>query len=200
MIAHQRASTSVGWTDDRVELLKTLVKDGLSASQIARALGGVTRNAVIGKAHRLGCGPVGGGKASAPTRAKIIGTPRPAKPRSPKGVMVLAQQGGPTQRNPADNKVINMLANAEAREKPAPSVIERARAFLPLEGREPVRFGLPGCKWPVGGEGADMRCCGAERDDAKPYCADHAAVAFVKPPPGSRTGNQLIRSLRRWAA
>ncbi|MFN3885297.1 MAG: GcrA family cell cycle regulator [Rhodocyclaceae bacterium] len=42
------------WTDERVDRLKSLWKDGLSASQVARALGGVTRNAVIGKVHRLG--------------------------------------------------------------------------------------------------------------------------------------------------
>jgi GcrA cell cycle regulator len=48
---------SATWTDDRVETLAKLWKDGLSASQIARSLGGVTRNAVIGKVHRLGlCG------------------------------------------------------------------------------------------------------------------------------------------------
>ena len=44
----------MGWTDERVEQLKQLWADGLSASQIARQLGGVTRNAVIGKVHRLG--------------------------------------------------------------------------------------------------------------------------------------------------
>ncbi len=44
----------MGWTDERVEQLKSLWSEGLSASQIARALGGVTRNAVIGKVHRLG--------------------------------------------------------------------------------------------------------------------------------------------------
>src|SRR6202000_1913359 len=46
--------TQLNWTDDRVEQLKNLWTEGLSASQIARALGGVTRNAVIGKVHRLG--------------------------------------------------------------------------------------------------------------------------------------------------
>ena len=46
--------TQLNWTNDRVEQLKNLWTEGLSASQIARALGGVTRNAVIGKVHRLG--------------------------------------------------------------------------------------------------------------------------------------------------
>jgi GcrA cell cycle regulator len=57
----------MGWTEERVEQLKTLWTDGLSASQIARALGGVTRNAVIGKVHRLGlAGRAGPARAERP--------------------------------------------------------------------------------------------------------------------------------------
>ena len=48
------ADAGLPWTDERVELLKKLWADGLSASQIAGQMGGVTRNAVIGKVHRLG--------------------------------------------------------------------------------------------------------------------------------------------------
>ena len=44
----------MAWTDDRVEVLKKMWGEGKSASQIAKELGGVTRNAVIGKVHRLG--------------------------------------------------------------------------------------------------------------------------------------------------
>ena len=51
------------WTDERVELLKKLWADGLSASQIAGELGGITRNAVIGKVHRLGLS----GRAKSPS-------------------------------------------------------------------------------------------------------------------------------------
>ena len=47
----------MSWTDERVELLKKLWADGLSASQIAAELGGITRNAVIGKVHRIGLTP-----------------------------------------------------------------------------------------------------------------------------------------------
>ena len=64
----------INWTDDRVEQLKNLWTEGLSASQIARALGGVTRNAVIGKVHRLGLA----GRA-APARAE-----RPRVPSAPR--------------------------------------------------------------------------------------------------------------------
>ena len=64
----------MGWTDERVELLKKLWADGLSASQIAAELGGITRNAVIGKVHRLGLS----GRAKSPSSS----APRPRKARS----------------------------------------------------------------------------------------------------------------------
>ena len=57
----------MGWTEERVEQLKQLWTEGLSASQIARVLGGVTRNAVIGKVHRLGlAGRAGPARAERP--------------------------------------------------------------------------------------------------------------------------------------
>ena len=66
----------MGWTDERVELLKKLWQDGLSASQIAKQLGGVTRNAVIGKVHRLGLS--GRATPSKPART-VFKAPRPAR-------------------------------------------------------------------------------------------------------------------------
>src|SRR5204863_2873937 len=68
---------NMGWTDERVELLKRLWQDGLSASQIAKQLGGVTRNAVIGKVHRLGLS--GRAAPSKPART-VFKAPRPARP------------------------------------------------------------------------------------------------------------------------
>ena len=65
----------MGWTDERVELLKKLWQDGLSASQIAGELGGITRNAVIGKVHRLGLS----GRAKSPSST----APRTRRPRVP---------------------------------------------------------------------------------------------------------------------
>src|SRR6266705_4759088 len=64
------------WTDERVELLKKLWADGLSASQIAGELGGITRNAVIGKVHRLGPS----GRAKSPSSAAQ--RPRKARPHA----------------------------------------------------------------------------------------------------------------------
>ena len=66
----------MGWTDERVELLKKLWLEGHSASQIAKQLGGVTRNAVIGKVHRLGLS--GRAAPSQPSR-QVLRTPRPPR-------------------------------------------------------------------------------------------------------------------------
>src|SRR3954469_1053006 len=70
----------MSWTDERVSTLKKLWLDGLSASQIAKQLGGVTRNAVIGKVHRLGLS--GRAAPSQPTRPAFK-APRPARAATP---------------------------------------------------------------------------------------------------------------------
>ena len=67
----------MSWTDERVELLKKLWSDGLSASQIAAELGGITRNAVIGKVHRLGLS----GRAKSPSSSRR-GRASRARPRT----------------------------------------------------------------------------------------------------------------------
>ncbi len=68
----------MSWTDDRVELLKKMWGEGQSASQIAKELGGVTRNAVIGKVHRLGLSNRSGGGTKAAPKEK------PARKAAPK--------------------------------------------------------------------------------------------------------------------
>jgi len=71
----------MGWTDERVEQLKALWTEGLSASQIARVLGGVTRNAVIGKVHRLGlAGRAGPARAERPRSVSHKSVVRLASP------------------------------------------------------------------------------------------------------------------------
>ena len=68
----------MSWTDERVELLKKMWSDGQSASQIAKELGGVTRNAVIGKVHRLGLSNRTAGAAPTPAPGKPEAKDKPA--------------------------------------------------------------------------------------------------------------------------
>ena len=79
-----RKGTPMSWTDERVEMLKKMWSEGQSASQIAKELGGVTRNAVIGKVHRLGLSNRTGGEPGAPVEPQPEPEPRvEAKPKAP---------------------------------------------------------------------------------------------------------------------
>lgn len=177
MAARHDGFQTTAWTDERVETLRAGHKAGLSASQIANQLGGITRNAVIGKVHRLGLGPIGGGRASNPLAGRLQKVGLPTPPARPK-----LKVFSPTQ-------VVEVSP-------PRPPLVEiPERAFSPLKACEPVPFASPGCKWPVSGEGADMLCCGAKREEDGPYCAAHARVAFV---PLTPVQKNLNRSLRKY--
>ncbi len=155
----------MNWTDERVELLKKLWSDGLSASQIAAELGGVTRNAVIGKVHRLGLS--GRAKALAPS------APRPRKPRP-------AVNGGAHVRpmvhgNTALAPVIRPVIEPEPEEIPDPvaNVIPMADRCTILDLTEFT------CRWPVGEPGkADFFYCGSRTKTGLPYCAYHSRIAY----------------------
>jgi len=73
----------MSWTDERVETLKKMWAEGQSASQIAKELGGVTRNAVIGKVHRLGLSNRVGGSAAEADEPEVAAQPAPAVPPRP---------------------------------------------------------------------------------------------------------------------
>ena len=144
----------MAWTEDRVEILSTLWAEGLSASQIATKLGGVTRNAVIGKVHRLGLsGRVKPKrKAKAPT-ARTTTTPR--------------------KRQPVRRRVAPKPAPA-----PTPAPLEAKR--LPSgEFATILTITESLCKWPIGDPtSADFRFCGRGTDKGEPYCKSHAQLAY----------------------
>ncbi len=118
----------MSWTDERVELLKKLWADGLSASQIAAELGGITRNAVIGKVHRLGLS----GRAKSPSST----APRPRKPRS----------SGHMMRVPRASMRGNTALAYDYEAEPEPELIE-----IPIEQRKTLlQLNEKTCHWPVG--------------------------------------------------
>jgi GcrA cell cycle regulator len=156
----------MSWTDERVELLRKLWQDGLSASQIAGELGhGITRNAVIGKVHRLGMS----GRVKPPSAATA--RPRAPKPVRPPGSM-------PAMRPHA------MRGNTALAMAPLASELPRLRAeedvVVPL--CEPVTITdlrEHMCRWPLGDPtSAEFRFCGARSLDTGPYCAGHARMAY----------------------
>lgn len=171
------------WTDERLAKMKALHGDGLSASQIAKAIG-VTRNAVIGKVARLGWGPIGGSKPTPPAKApaKIAPPTRPS-------FGAIGLKAPAVKREGAGR---NALHITEAKAVPGfrpPTRDEDMSRAKPLSGR-----GYGECCAPVAGVGADtLYCCHPVKDGAS-YCETHGA-RFCIPP--KNTANELARSLRR---
>jgi GcrA cell cycle regulator len=144
----------MGWNDERIELLKKLWADGLSASQIAGQLGGVTRNAVIGKVHRLGLS----GRAKTPSSV----VPRVSKPRKEKVVRMRR-----TTRGFANAAV------AEAFDDPAAMVVPLGPRISILELTDAT------CRWPIGEPGKEgFGYCGVHHKGELPYCPYHARAAY----------------------
>ena len=157
----------MSWTDERVELLKKLWADGLSASQIAGELGGITRNAVIGKVHRLGLS----GRAKSASSA----VPRPRKPRSATHMLRIGR--GAIRGNTA-------LALAyEIETEATPELIEN---IIPIgQRRNILELTEQTCRWPIGDPGSsDFFFCGGNTIAGLPYCAYHSRVAYQ--PAGDR--------------
>ena len=150
----------MSWNDERVELLRKLWNDGLSASQIAAELGGITRNAVIGKVHRLGLS----GRAKSPSSS----VPRIRKPRVSNGVM------RPRMRFSGNNA----LAPDYARDTQVD--LDPLANVVPIGPRVSItELSESTCRWPVGDPGADdFGYCGAKPKAGVVYCPYHARVAY----------------------
>ncbi|MBS0123818.1 GcrA family cell cycle regulator [Thetidibacter halocola] len=191
----------MSWTDERVELLKKMWSEGQSASQIAKELGGVTRNAVIGKVHRLGLSNRAGAAPAPAAPAKPAeAKPKPApkteaKPKAaPKPVA--EEEAEPVEEKPAMMTVSASPPPTPARKQiipagqplpPQPSANEispealarvneiekKAKKLTLMELTERT------CKWPVGDPATeDFWFCGLPVQQGKPYCDAHVGVAF----------------------
>ena len=162
----------MSWNDERVDLLKKLWSEGLSASQIAGRLGSVTRNAVIGKVHRLGLS----GRATTSRmkshrpRARVAApAKRLAKPRFVNG----------------GNTALQRIYQADV-EPYVPPVEELT---IPLAERKCIQTLMENhCRWPIGDpQEADFHFCGKNKVTGLPYCEFHARRAF-QPPQARRSG------------
>ncbi len=163
----------MSWTDERVEMLKKLWADGLSASQIAAELGGITRNAVIGKVHRLGLS----GRTKSPSSA----APRPRKPRTH-----MLRVSRPAMRGNT------ALAHAYEYEVEAePGLVDNV---IPIgQRRTLLELTEETCRWPIGDPGgSDFFFCGGQSVPGLPYCAYHSRVAY-QPANVRRDRRPLIR-------
>lgn len=158
----------MAWTEERVEKLRELWDKGLSASQIAKELAeGVTRNAVIGKAHRLGL-------ASRPSPVKADAAKKAAAPKkaADSGKTTLA-----AKRAAAKSESISI--------KPVVQKRTGSGKITILELSERI------CKWPIGHPGdADFQFCGKPSQSVHPYCSEHCHQAYQVQQP--RRGNRRL--------
>lgn len=161
----------MSWTDERIEQLKKLWSDGLSASQIAVQLGGVSRNAVIGKVHRLKL-TSRGRSTPAPARQKKAVKPglpaRPAMRPNPAPRIGMTVGATALKLEPATELVVQPLVRPLVEVVAPPS---RQLKLTDLSERT--------CKWPIGDPlHEEFHFCGNDSGDSGPYCAYHARVAY----------------------
>ncbi len=177
----------MSWTDERVETLKKLWQEGHSASQIAKQLGGVTRNAVIGKVHRLGLS--GRAAPSQPTRPLY----KPARPPRP-----AASAASHVSERPAAQAAVRRTEPVLAR----PVISQPIVPYVESPGTATVlTLGAKMCKWPIGDPSSDsFSFCGRRSDDGTPYCVEHGRVAYQPSQKAKKRdgGADLSRNLRRY--
>ena len=177
----------MSWTDERVETLKKLWQEGHSASQIAKQLGGVTRNAVIGKVHRLGLS--GRAAPSQPTRPLY----KPARPPRPASTPSHSERAAPVHTGAVVRRE-TVISRPVISQPIVPYIEEPGTATV-------LTLGAKMCKWPIGDPSSDnFSFCGRRADDGTPYCVEHARVAYQPSQKAKKrdTGTDLSRSLRRY--
>ncbi|MGC1495374.1 MAG: GcrA family cell cycle regulator [Sulfitobacter sp.] len=185
----------MSWTDDRVETLKKMWGEGQSASQIAKELGGVTRNAVIGKVHRLGLSNRATTGTAAKTEAKAKPAPKaepkakPATaaavvPAKPDGPIMQTQSATPPKQSSTGRRQIIPAGQPLPPQPSANEISPEALAKVNEVEKKAKKIGLMEltertCKWPVGDPATeDFWFCGLPVKQGKPYCEAHVGVAF----------------------
>ncbi len=198
----------MSWTDERIEHLRKMWEGGSTASQIAEELGGVSRNAVIGKAHRLGLqsrpSPVKAGespaapaapKHAAPAAPQPTPSPPPVAVERPAPVAAARDDGdeapaAPTPPPPPQQMIRSIgpggFQRALPGEQSAPSTPAPPRRLVPARPSADIagKTGLLDltdkvCKWPLGHPGEpDFHFCGRPINPGFPYCLDHCSVAY----------------------
>lgn len=177
--------SSVSWTDDRVELLKKLWLEGLSASQIAAQLGGVTRNAVIGKVHRLGMS----GRVKAPSSAPRTPRKKPSSGARSGAAAAAPSAGAAQSRRMTSGVVMGNVAMKDAISPETEMRLQQAAedVVIPMSQELTLlQVNEKTCKWPAGDPTSpDFSFCGHAVKEGAPYCEYHSKVAY-QPSNGGR--------------
>ena len=192
----------MSWTEERIERLKAMWTEGATASQIADELGGVSRNAVIGKAHRLGLeqrpSPVKPGEEKESKKPAAAAAPKPAAPKAEAAKPAPAAAAAPQASAPAANPPRSApemqyrsigpggFIRQGPGEQQAPIPPAPPRRLVPAKPSPEVadKTSLLDlndriCKWPMGHPGEpDFHFCGQQANPGFPYCVQHCGVAY----------------------
>ncbi len=153
------------WNAEAIDRLRALWAEGHSTAEIGRRMG-VSKNAVVGKAHRLNL-PA----RPSPIRRDVVATPKPAPAR---------RHTLPPLRA-ALREPLPMLKPAMSVMTAAPAAVAPVARAVSAAPRPFPRVGGKSCCWPIGEPGTSgFTFCTAEAMVAKPYCTEHAAIAYVK--------------------
>ena len=196
----------MSWTDERIETLTKMWEGGATASQIADELGGVSRNAVIGKAHRLGLkarpSPVKpneketaapapkAAKAAPPRPAPAPRAAAPAAPRSAAPADAPTGDGAHPAPKPSSPRIVSVGPGGFLRQGPgdqqAPIPPAPPRRLVPAkpsadmaEKTSLLDLNDRICRWPMGHPGEpDFHFCGEKVNPGFPYCVAHCGRAY----------------------
>ena len=164
------------WTDRKVEKLRDLWDQGLSTAEIGKKLG-VSKNAVVGKVHRLGLegrAPQAA-KAPAPASAKAKNPPprpAPGKKKTPPAPPVASRSVRVPMKPHAPKTAVP--ERVKAPQKSAAPAAAKPKSGVPL-----VDLVSDQCCWPAdGGEGEAQLFCGKKVFKSKPYCLEHCILAY----------------------
>jgi len=169
----------MGWTEETVAQLRVLWEEGLSTAEIGRRLG-ISKNAVIGKAHRLqlAARPSPIRRETQGEAAATASEPRPRRRRQAKPQPSAAGAEVPA-RHAAAGQWAEVSGSEETRAR-------RPASSVPVKPAPSTRFSYQStrshvCCWPIGDPGKPgFRFCNAEVLPGKPYCAEHAGLAYVR--------------------
>jgi GcrA cell cycle regulator len=184
----QEDEAKMSWTDEQVEILRQLWLDGKSASQISAQLGhGLSRNAVIGKVHRLGLA----GRAKSSSSAAAPPRPAPA-PR----LATRANSGGGARAAVRGTTALAIAAETMLETRP---VFRDEDVVVPMSLRVTIiELKEAMCRWPLGDPtSSEFRYCGSPTLGVSPYCAHHSRLAYQPAQDRRRERDRERRSLDR---
>ena len=190
----------MSWSEERVEILKKMWLEGKSASEIAKELGEITRNAVIGKVHRLGLSNREIKSAKGDTDStELKKVQKRGRPRKNQTIVEGQKSSNDTKRGKLNISTMGIKnnktemkeaskENSKSTEVDSLGVVsdlseETLKTLIDIESKSKkislMDLTEKTCKWPIGDPATEkFWFCGHDSEPGKPYCKTHISIAF----------------------